>query len=632
VGQSSGIATTTAFGLNYSDKIGKNKKVNISGSYFFNQSKTVNENATFRDYVLEGDNSLTYDEQRNTTNKNMNNRLNLRIEYNIDSANKLTFTPNLSIQNSNTSSLLSAENIRNDSIEESSTNNSQESKQLGINFSNNILYQHKFAKAGRTLSANLNTAYGVRNTDRDLFTLNSFLTDAVIELDSVNQQSELHSNNYTLGGNIVYTEPVKKNGQISVNFSPSFTNNYSIKNTDNYDIATQEYSLRDSALSNEFENKYITNRVGVAYRFSNQKINWQIAADGQSALLRSEQRVPNQISVNKNFLSLLPRTSLNIKFSQTENLNIFYRTNTNAPSITDLQNVIDNSNPLILTAGNPDLKQSFNQSLNARYSRTNPDKATNFFIYANASNTANHIANATTVFSRDTVISDLAVTAGMQYIQPVNINGYWNARMLANYGFPFKKIKSNMNINGGFSYVRTPSLINAAKNYSNAYSFSAGLVLSSNISTKIDFTVAYNASYNLIRNTLQQRNNNNYFNHLASARLNYQFWKGFVFATQVSSTLNAGGSDAYNASYWLWNASLAYKLLKDQSLEIKFSANDILNQNRSITRNITDTYTEDVQSTALRRYFMGTITYTLTKIGTGNAPQGAPREFVTPPK
>jgi hypothetical protein len=106
-----------------------------------------------------------------------------------------------------------------------------------------------------------------------------------------------------------------------------------------------------------------------------------------------------------------------------------------------------------------------------------------------------------------------------------------------------------------------------------------------------------------------------------------------VFNTLVSNTLNAGGSKSYNASYWLLNASLAYKFLKDESLEIKFSANDILNQNKNITRNVTELYTEDIQSTALRRYFMGTITYTLKKIGaSGNkSTEERPKDFIMGP-
>lgn len=626
VGQRGGISTTTAFGLNYSDIIGKNKKVNISGSYFFNGSKTINNNATFRDYILQEDNNLTYNEQNNTTNKDFNNRLNLKIEYKIDSSNILTFTPNFSIQNNNTNSILNANNLRNDSITESSTQNNQFAQQLGINFSNNILYQHKFLKKGRTISANFNTIYGIRNTDRDLYSLNSILFNE----DTINQKSILNSNNYTIGGNIVYTEPIKKNGQISINLTPSFINNYSIKNTDNYNLLTQDYTSRDSILSNEFNNKYITNKLGLAYRFNNQKINWMIALNGQSALLKSEQYTPQNSNINKHFLSLLPMSFLNIRFSKTQNLNIGFRTSTSAPSITNLQNVIDNSNPLILTTGNPDLKQSFTSSLNIRYSRTKPENASSIFLFANTSNSMNRVANSTTIFTNDTIIDGIQFTPGMQFIKPINLSGYWNARALINYGFPFKAIKSNVNINGGFVFQRTPSLINTEKNYSNTYNFNAGISLSSNISTKIDFNLSYFASYNLIRNSLQQRNNNNYFNHTASARLNYQFWKGFVFSSQVSNTLNAGGSDAYNTNYWLWNASLAYKLLKNQSLEIKLSVNDILNQNRSITRNVTDAYTEDVHTTALQRYFLGTITYTLKKVGIGNDDNKL-KDFMLPP-
>jgi hypothetical protein len=190
-----------------------------------------------------------------------------------------------------------------------------------------------------------------------------------------------------------------------------------------------------------------------------------------------------------------------------------------------------------------------------------------------------------------------------------------------------------MNVNGGMVYTRTPALINNIRNNANAYSINAGITWSSNISQKIDFTISYNATYSLVRNSLQRQNNSNYFSHTAFAKLNYQFWKGFVFNTSVSNTLNTGGSKTYNASYWLLNASLAYKFLKDQSLEVKFSANDILNQNKNIVRNVTEIYTEDVRSTALRRYFMGTITYTFKKIAANGSKSvgDTPKDFMISP-
>ncbi|MFN8261349.1 MAG: TonB-dependent receptor [Chitinophagales bacterium] len=632
VGQQSGIATTTALGVNYSDKLGKKKKVTFSGSYFFNGTKNENISTAIRNYISDNDSGLVYNEKKEVTAKNFNNRLNMRIEYAIDSSNSLIFSPSFSSQNYNSSSMLFAANTRNKETLENSTQNSLTSKQVGFNFSNDILYQHKFAKKGRTISFNLNTVLNTKKSNGSLFALNDYTLDTLNVVDSIDQRSVVKTRSYTLGGNIVYTEPVKKFGQISVNFAPSFTRSASVRNTDNFDVLTDSYTLRDTALSNEFNNTYLTNKLGVSYRYNNQKLNWSIGITGQDALLRSQQLSPDAISVRKNFLSLLPAAELNYKFSKTENLRFFYRTSTNPPSVTQLQNVTDNSNSLILSSGNPELKQTFSQSLGLRYGRANTTKATNLFIFANATNTINYIANATTIFARDTTVDDLKAIAGTQFIRPVNLNGYWNARTFITFGFPASKLKSNMNVTGGFVYLRTPTLINSARNIANSYALNAGFSMGSNISKKIDFTISYNANYTIVKNSLQAQNNNNFFNHTASARFNYQFWKGFVFNTSVSNTLNAGGSASYNTSYWLLNASLAYKFLKDESLEVKFSANDILNQNQSITRNVTEIYTEDLSSTVLRRYYMGTITYSLKKLGTGSkTADEKPKDFMLGP-
>lgn len=630
VGQQNGIATTTALGLNYTDVLGKKKKVTFTGSYFFNSSLNDNLSTTIRNYISAADSGLVYNENKSVESKNFNNRANFRIEYRIDSMNTLIFTPSLTTQHNNTTSLFDALTSRNNESTLSRTNTEQRIKQLGINFSNDILWQHKLKKQGRTISTNLTTSYNTRKSDGRLYTLNDFAADTLMVTDTIDQQSHLRTKSYTLSGSIVYTEPIRKTGQLSFTYTPSFTRSNSEKNTDNFDILTNEYTLQDTVLTNRFTNTYMTHRLGIAYRYNNKKLSWSVGLNGQDALLRSEQLFPDSVQARKNFLSLLPTAELNYKFSKTSNLRVFYRTSNNPPSISQLQNVVDNSNSLILTSGNPELKQNFTQTIGLRFGRSNPDKATNVFVFANATNTMNYIANATTLFTRDTIIQDIRLNAGAQYIRPVNLNGYWNARTFITYGFPLSKLKSNMNVNAGFTYLRTPTLINDTRNSANSYTFNTGLTLSSNISTKIDFTISYNGSFNLVRNTLQQQNNTNYYNHIASARFNYQFWKGFVFNTSVMNNVNAGGSASFNTSFWLLNASLAYKFLKDESLEVKFSANDILNQNRNISRSVTEIAIEDVRSNALTRYFMGTITYNLRKIK-GKETDGTQKNLVLPP-
>ena len=89
------------------------------------------------------------------------------------------------------------------------------------------------------------------------------------------------------------------------------------------------------------------------------------------------------------------------------------------------------------------------------------------------------------------------------------------------------------------------------------------------------------------------------------------FWKGFVFNTTLQNTLYAGIAQGYNQNIFLWNAGLGYKFLKDKSLEVRFTVNDILNQNNGIARTVTETYIEDSQTQVLKRYLMLTVTYNL---------------------
>jgi hypothetical protein len=139
----------------------------------------------------------------------------------------------------------------------------------------------------------------------------------------------------------------------------------------------------------------------------------------------------------------------------------------------------------------------------------------------------------------------------------------------------------------------------------------AGLVLGSNINEKIDFTISYSGSYNVVKNSLQRNADNNYFTHSANLKFNWLFWKGFVYNTTLQNTLYQGVSNGFNQNIFLWNMSLGYKFLKDKSLEVKMGVNDILNQNSGISRSITETYVQDTRTQVLQRFWMLTVTFNL---------------------
>src|SRR5205823_6443637 len=108
VGQQSGISTTNAVGINYSNVF--DKKVTVTGSYFFNNSRTPNSQITNRQYFITADSSQFYKENSSSTNNNYNNRANLRIEYKLDSSNTLIITPTASFQNNTSGSTISGIN------------------------------------------------------------------------------------------------------------------------------------------------------------------------------------------------------------------------------------------------------------------------------------------------------------------------------------------------------------------------------------------------------------------------------------------------------------------------------------------------------------------------------------------
>lgn len=613
VNQQNGIATTHAAGLNYVDTWGKLKKVKVTGSYFFNLADNKNSTQLNRQYFNTGDSSTYYNEDNTTTSRNINHRINLRLQYDIDSNNSFIFTPSFSTQQNTKENDITGINTTAENALLSRTNSIYTSANKGYDFSTDILFRHKFKKPRRTISLSATPSLTNKTGTTTQYASNQYSdTDSSV----TDQQATNASANYSIKGSVRYTEPAGKTGMVMLNYDVSYSLTNSDKETFNRDSILNSYTALDTLLSSKYNNAYMTHRAGVAYRLKGKKLSLMAAVNGQYAQLTGSNDFPTSYNTNRQFYNVLPMAMFDYKFSTASNLHIFYRASTSAPSISQLQSVVDNSNTLLLSTGNPSLKQSYSNFAVLRYGITNTAKAQSFFLFATANYTQNYIGNSTFIASADTVINgDVLLRSGSQISRPVNINGYVTANVFLTYGVAIPKIKCNLNLNAGFAYTRTPSLINDIQNLSNTYNVNAGFVLGSNISEKIDFTLSYSANYNIVKNSLQKNSDNNYFNHSANVKFNWMFWKGFVFNTSLQNTLYAGIADGYNQNIFLWNAGLGYKFLKDQSLDVRLNVNDILNQNNGISRTVTDTYIEDSKSTVLKRYLMLTVTYSIKHYG-----------------
>jgi hypothetical protein len=281
------------------------------------------------------------------------------------------------------------------------------------------------------------------------------------------------------------------------------------------------------------------------------------------------------------------------------------------PSVTQLQNVVNNSNPLILSSGNSALDQEFRHNVFIRYNTGNIPKGKSFFIFARLNTASNYIGNSTTLAANDTVVNGVRIRKGAQLTMPVNLNGYRSTGTFMTYGFPFKLIKSTVNFNVGANYTRSPALINGLVNFSNNIITNSGLVIASNVSEKIDFTVSYSMNYNIVENSLQSNLNNRFMISNFNARVNYMPNKHIVFSSDITNSSYQGLGTGFNQSIWLCNGGLGYKFMKDNRSEIKLSVFDALKQNRAINRSVTETYIEDKNTRILTRFYMLTFTYTI---------------------
>jgi hypothetical protein len=611
VGQLNGVSASHAYGINYDDAWGTQWKV--TGSYFFNTSNNTNLSRLVRQYFPGETAEQLYNENRDANTKNFNHRLAGRIEWTIDSNNSILIIPRASLQNTRSVSTTEGRTSLINSTLLSLTENNNNSLYKAMNVSSTFLWRHKFSKKGRTLSINLQPSYNQSHSDANLVAENTFYQqgDSLFVFDQLTDQS---SRSVGLSSEWNYTEPVGKNGQMQITWNPSFTKSASNRLTSRLDDATQDYTITDSLLSNNFDNITQFQRGGLSYRYNKGKISFNLGMNYQFTTLNSDRRFPTESTIDKTFHNVLPNAFLRYDISKTANLRVFYRTFVRAPGISQLQDVVDNSNPLLLSTGNKDLNQQYNHFLGMRFQSAKIAKGLVTFGFLGGGVVRDYITNSTFIAGRDTVLpGNIFIPAGGQLRRPVNANGLWSIRSFVSQGLPLLFIKCNLNINAGFSFTRTPSFINDIVNNSDNFNLNTGLVLGSNISEKIDFRITYTANFNIVKYSIQEQLNNNFYAGVAGAAINVLPWKGLVLNTDINYNHFSGLGDDFNNNFALWNAAVGYKFLKNKAAEFRVQVFDILNTNNSISRNITETYVEDNQNNALGRYFMLQFNYRVNK-------------------
>jgi hypothetical protein len=610
IGQQSGENTVHTLGLNYGNQLSKN--LYATGNYFYNILKNSNETTVNRQYGIGTNVNQLYNETSNTNNDNYNHRFQMRMEYNIDSLNAIIVDPRLSTQTNDALNVSSSYMNLSDgsSINRTQTISSTNSK--GYDLETSMLYRHLFNLQGRTFVANVRLNANCTQSDGFTQSITTYYNNAIAQNDSVNQKTISRSPGHTLGSGITYTEPLGDHHLLQLNYNISLMKNESDKKVYSYDQVDQSYGLLKDSLSNVLSSEYVTQQVGLGYRAKTKAMNFIADIAFQRASLHGDYTFPTIFSLSRDYSNILPMMILMYKPSSSNILHLMYRTSTASPSISQLQSVMDNSKSTMLTTGNPTLSQSYSHEMMLHYSFSNLINSSSVFIMLNVRTTNRYIASSTYLFSNDTTLSyGTTLNKGTQLTKPVNVDGYRNVNTMFSYGIPLDWIRCNFNINTGLSYTRTPAVSNDIVDYSQMYSLNQGVVLASNISEDIDFTLMYNYSLSYSKNNEESSLNAHYYQHNVNFRTNINVWNGFFMRSDLTHQLYDAEGTSNDQHYILWNFGIARKLLKNQSLEIALNAYDVLHQNKSLSHIVTSTYIEDSQSKMLTNYVMLTVTYTI---------------------
>lgn len=596
-----GINTVLGGGVNYNNIIGK--KTELQSNYFYNRSNPDIESHIQRQYFLP-DSSYYYNQNSFAENLSNNHRLNLNMLYQLDSFNSIRITPSFSYQKTNNSSqsdyqtLGGNKTLTNEGFSKNSTDNE------GFNFRNDLIYRRKITKRGRTFSFSLNTTVNQSKGNGSLSSLNSFYNAGLIlKKDTINQRNNTNANLWGYTGRVIYTEPLFKRSLVEFSVGKSNTRSTSGKTTFDYNYLNGKHDKFNSTLSNDFENEYGFTTAGLRIRTQKRKYNYAFGATWQQSNLEGKVIAGVKDSViRKDFGNILPNARFQYNFSKFKSLSVNYAASTNQPDMSQLQPVPDNSDPLNIKSGNPDLKQEYTHAIQANLNMVSPYKNRNLFFFFAMQATQNKIVNY-----------DSIDTLGIKYSKPININGVYNINSNISYAFPLRFLKARLEVSSSVNYNNGKQFINTLSNNIKTLAVEPAIRLDLNPNDKLSIWITAALDYTSSKYSLQPTLNTTYTTQEYGSTIDWEMPSKFFFSTDFTYSINGQRAAGFNNRIALWNASVSKQVLKYNKGEIKLSAVDLLKNNVGIRRNSNQNYIEDYRFKTLRQYFLLSFTYGLNK-------------------
>ncbi len=608
-GLGDGFVTTGAGGLNYNVEIGK--KVDINSSYFFNSIKNdISQEVSRQTLIEEGGFNTTQIAQ--LVNLNKNHRLNARIESKLDSSQQLITTIRAGWNNGNSTSQSNSNNLSESDqfISGGDYDNSSDGTQLNATLSST--YMKRYKKKGRLFTANGSYTYNDSDSEADLNSVNTiFRNNQNVTTTVIQQQLQSNQqNNYTIKAS--YTEPIGKRRYLQINASRS--NNKNDFDKDFYDVLLQGNTdpilTINEQLSNNYLRDFTFNRVGANIKFNTNSSSLTTGVSLQHSDLNGQLRDEDMI-ITQDYYYLLPTLFFNKDISASRSLRIRYNTNIREPSLEQLQPIVDNSNPLNIYVGNPNLRPAYRHNLRLDYNGYSQFSNVGFFGRVNTTYTKNNITNTKS-------IDEFFVQTTM----PVNTAYALSTSLNTTLFAPLKFIRHRINISNNISYNNSILFVNGQENKVTRTTDRISLTLDNWKKDFIDIEYGTRLRFNKTAYSESSNLNQSYIDAEYFTNIELDLKKDWNFSTDVRHNVYSAEDFGDQLSITRWSASLSKVFLTTKKLRLELGITDILNQNQNINRSSNLNYIQDERIASIGRYVMLTVGYSFSGFGNDSSGGG----------
>ena len=453
-GRGNGISTSWMGGLNGAFTL-FDGDMDLAGNYLYNGSiNDVIEEASKITYLDDG--SRILNDQKGTSNTmSQGHRLGIRMEHKFSENTSILFEPQFNFGHGSYNEFSDFQTYTETDGISSETNrgyNSNKGDNDNWSASGFFLFRQKLGKPGRTVSANIRYSF----SDNNMYGLNQSLThiNETKKDTVVNQRFDQNSRSMSLRGRVVYTEPLGHDFFLEANYQYSWSRNTSFKNTFNSGSDLMEDGLLiydpngaelDERYSNEILNRSVSQRAGVNVSYQKDKLRAQLGVSANPTDTYNE--TTGHDPYRSKVINWSPQAMLNYEFNDNSHIRFFYFGRSAQPSTSQLLPVPDNSDPLRISLGNPNLDPYFSHNVRGMFGYTNKKTFTSVHARFGASLVENAITSA-----------QWYDNAKVQYSIPVNGPGTGSADIRVMVNSPFG--------NSGFSIF---SMTYASYNQSTSY-------------------------------------------------------------------------------------------------------------------------------------------------------------------